>query len=111
VQKIDSKRVSGILARMPDGKSGTADVEDPDIRDFQKSELKAFHLVKLVCIYFIPILAFVFVLVVTANLLIPFGFRWLTPEELSGLKDTFVSILSGVATAVCINFFYKNHSG
>lgn len=77
-------------------------------KKYNKDEIKAFHYVKVGCIYFVPLLAAVTIAVFFLNKLLPASRRWLTPAELSDLQTLCVSIISGVATTLVVNYFYKN---
>ena len=75
---------------------------------WQKDEHRAFHWVKMGCIYGVPILAAVVIVVYFSNLLLPCSYRWLSTGELSEIQSLVVSIISGVATSSAVNYFYKS---
>lgn len=89
-------------------KEADSDDADGEWLRWQKDEGKAFHLVKMVSIYGLPLLTSAIVVVYFLNLLLPQSWRWLSPDELSGLQSLVVSVLSGVATSVAVNYFYKS---
>ncbi len=104
---LDSFEVdSEILSGSPKG----LDSENADeaFLRWEKDEHKAFHWVKMGCIFVVPILAGVTIVCYFANILLPASCRWLTVEELSGIQSLVVSIISGVTTSLAVNYFYKN---
>lgn len=77
-------------------------------RSLRSGERKAFHYVKLVLIYAIPLLALVVAVVFVLNYILPTQFRWLSDDELSALQSFVISILSGVGTSLAVNYFYHS---
>lgn len=93
-----------------DSRSG-ADRDNADDyawKKYNQEEIKAFHVVKLVCIYFVPSIAAITIVVFFANKLLPEKCRWLSTTELTDLQTLCVSIISGVATTLVVNYFYRN---
>lgn len=80
-----------------------------DLAQLHNKEIKAFHLVKLGCIWLIPFVAAAIIIAFTLNILLPHGWRWLTPTDLSGLQSLVISIVSGIVTSVAVNYFTKNN--
>lgn len=106
-QLLDTEEVDNEVLSDSSNKLDSEDADEQWIQ-WQREEHKAFHWVKIGCIYGLPILAAVVIVVYFLNLLLPCSCRWLTTGELSEIQSLVVSILSGVATSLAVNYFYRN---
>lgn len=103
--KIKEQSVEEVLAgnSLQEADKDNAD----DLAQLHNKEIKAFHWVKLGCIWLIPFVAAAIIIAFTLNILLPHSWRWLTPTDLSGLQSLVISIVSGIVTSVAVNYFYK----
>ncbi|WP_302431990.1 hypothetical protein [uncultured Sutterella sp.] len=76
-----------------------------DLKDkrFQQ-ELTLRHWVTLVLIAFLCICALALVGTYVANLVLPAGCRWLSPGDMSAIKDIVVSIVAGLVMSLAIKY-------
>ena len=102
--------VSEVDTEIIESSNKDADAEDADkaFLKWRKDEHWAFHWVKMGCIFIVPLIAVATALVFFFNLLGPKSWRWLTVEELSSIQSLVISIISGVATSLAVNYFYRS---
>ena len=62
------------------------------------------HWVTLVLIAFLCICALALVGTYVANLVLPAGCRWLSPGDMSAIKDIVVSIVAGLVMSLAIKY-------
>lgn len=76
-----------------------------DLKDkrFQQ-ELTLRHWVTLVLIAFLCICALALVGTYVANIVLPAGCRWLSPGDMSAIKDIVVSIVAGLVMSLAIKY-------
>ena len=79
-----------------------------DLKDkrFQQ-ELTLRHWVTLVLIAFLCICALALVGTYVANLVLPAGCRWLSPGDMSAIKDIVVSIVAGLVMSLAIKYVIR----
>lgn len=88
--------------------SGPDDPDESLITQWAKEESKAFHYVKLGCIYGVPVLAAICIIIYFWHVV---GFpclQWLSDENMKDLRSISVSILSGVISSIAVGYFYRN---
>lgn len=107
-QVLNSKEVDDEVLSDSLKKTDSEDADNDEWLQWQKDEHRAFHWVKMGCIYGVPVLAAVVIIVYFWNLLMPSCVRWLCTEELSGIQSLAISIVSGVSTSLAVNYFYKS---
>lgn len=52
-------------------------------------------------------IGYAYIVVYTANLLLPESCRWLSSDDMAAIKDTATAIVSGVAMSLGMKFFSK----
>lgn len=104
--QLEAEEIDSIITS---DSSSNADAEnaDEELLRWQKDEGKAFHCVKMAVIYGLPCLATVVTVVYFAHLLLPAEWRWLAKDELDSLQSLVISVLSGVATSLSVNYFFR----
>lgn len=104
--QLEADEIDSIITSDSLSKSDS-DNADEELLKWQKDEGKAFHCVKMAVIYGLPALAAVVTVVYFAHLLLPARWRWLTQEELAAMQGLVISILSGIATSLAVNHFFR----
>lgn len=107
--QLDTTEIDKEIDRDSEKNADKENADDQWIKQLHRDEEAAFHWVKMGCIYLVPILAASVIIVYVLNLLLPLEWRWLTPEDLSGIQNLAISIFSGVATSLSVNYFYKTN--
>lgn len=75
--------------------------------EWSRKEKGAFHHVKMISIYFIPIVACIVIIVYFFNILSPEKYRWLTMADIAEIRGIVISVIAGVSTSLAINYFYR----
>lgn len=78
---------------------------DLDKKSAKDVEWFSLHKIRVLSIYCCAGISAAVVFVCIWHLLMPHGWRWLTPEELSDLKSFSISVIAGVGVSIVISFF------
>ncbi|MDU5054436.1 MAG: hypothetical protein E6234_06240 [Sutterella wadsworthensis] len=83
----------------------TKEPKDEELSTIQKrQELSLRHWVSIGAIALLALLGFVLIVCYVLNLILPESHRWLSPDDLSTIKDVVISIIGGLLMSLAMKY-------